>query len=78
MKVQVDLHLFQMLIECIDKQALLDKQDEATQVRWKAVINETYRTASGAVAEFKAQNMLTDARTETGMGPILNTNTPYL
>ena len=78
MKVNVDLHLFQMLIECIDKQAQLDKQDPTTQERWKAVINETYKTAAGALAAFKAQNMSIDGRTETGMGAILNTNTPYL
>lgn len=78
MQVQVDLRLFQMLVECIDKQAQLDKQDAETQARWRAVINETYTTAANALATFKSQNMMSDGRTETGMGPILNTNTPYL
>jgi hypothetical protein len=78
MKVQVDLHLFQMLVECIDKQATLDKQDTDTQERWRAIINETYKTASTALVEFKKQNMSTDGRTETGLGPILNTDSPYV
>jgi hypothetical protein len=78
MKVQVDLHLFQMLVECIDKQAHLDKQTAEVQARWKAIINETYTTASAALVEFKKQNMSTDSRTETGMGAILNTDSPYV
>jgi hypothetical protein len=71
MKVLVDFKLLQMLVECIDKQAELDKQDEATQARWKAIINETYITASASLTEFRKQNMTTDGRTETGMGPIV-------
>ena len=78
MKVQVDFHLFEMLVECIDKQAKLSQQDEDTQKRWKAVINETYRTAATAVTQFKSQTMYNDERTEVGQGPILHANGDYV
>jgi hypothetical protein len=79
MKIEVDLKLFQMLVECLDKQALLDKQDADTQARWKAIINETYVTANNALTEFKKLNMVNDGRTETGMGPIISPDkTPFV
>jgi hypothetical protein len=72
MKIEVDLKLFQMLVECVEKQPLLDKQDADTQARWKAVINETFVTANTALTEFKKVNMVNDGRTETGLGPIIS------
>ena len=78
MKVLVDFTLLQRLVECIDKQAELDKQDEATQARWKAIINETYTTANSELIEFRKTNMINGGRTETGMGPVLDTNTVFL
>jgi hypothetical protein len=78
MKVEVDLTLLRTLVECIEKQADLANQDTATQARWRGVINETYLTAKAAVDKFDKENMVNGGRTETGMGPILNTNTQFL
>jgi hypothetical protein len=79
MKVEVDFKLFQMLVECIEKQATLADQTPDIQSRWKAIINETYTTANTAVQTFKSQNMISDGRTETGMGGFVSPDkTAYL
>lgn len=73
MKIEVNMNLFAALIECIDKQAKLGSQPEATQEKWKAIINETYITANNELQLFLTKHGHGDSRrTETGLGPLLS------
>ena len=72
MQILVDSYLFQMMVECIEKQQQLESQPPEVQDRWRSVIQETYVTANTALKDFKLQHGGSDGRTETGMGAIVS------
>lgn len=73
MKVMVDINLINALIECIEKQAVIGGQPSDVQLKWQEIINDTVRTAKGAVQQYMNTEGYGDPRrTETGMGPLLS------
>lgn len=73
MNVMVNINLLTALIECVEKQAIIDKQPPEVQERWHAIINETVSTAKAAMQQYLATTGNSDPRrTETGMGPMLS------
>lgn len=80
MKINVDFNLFSTLVECLEKQTIVDKQTPEVQEKWNQIFDETRVTARTALNQFLAAHGYGDGRrTETGMGPILNpSNTSFL
>lgn len=73
MKINVDFNLFSTLVECLEKQAIVDQQPPEVQEKWNKIFEETRTTARVALNQFLSANGYADARrTETGMGPILD------
>lgn len=74
MKINVDFNLFSTLVECLEKQAIVDQQPPEVQEKWNKIFEETRTTARAALNQFMSTNGFADARrTETGMVPALDT-----
>ena len=80
MNISVDINLFATLVECLEKQAILDKQTPEVQEQWKQIFADTQQTARAALNQALVASGNGDARrTETGMGPLLSPgDTPFL
>lgn len=80
MNISVDIDLFATLIECVDKQRLLDKQTPEVQEQWRKIFADTHATASAVLKQALNTVGHGDARrTETGMGAMLSPgDTPFL
>lgn len=80
MKIEVDINLFNALIECIDKQTMVKDQPIEIQQQWNDIIRDTYLTAKATLQEhMKTVGHGDPRRTETGLGPMLSpSKTPYL
>jgi hypothetical protein len=80
MNINVDINLLATLVECVEKQAILDKQPPEVQEQWKAIFATTANTARAALNQhMKTVGHGDPRRTETGMGPMFSPgDTPYL
>ncbi len=80
MNISVDINLFATLVECLEKQAVLEKQTQEVQEQWKRIFADTQRAGRTALNQALAASGNGDPRrTETGMGPLLSPNdTPFL
>lgn len=75
MDITVNLNLFAALVECLEKQAILDKQTPEVQEQWNKIFTDTQHTARAALNQFLAAHGHGDVRRkEVGMGPILNSS----
>ncbi len=80
MNISVDINLFATLVECLEKQAVLDKQTPEVQEQWRQIFADTQRAGRAALNQaLTASGNGDPRRTETGMGPLLSPGgTPFL
>lgn len=80
MNISVDINLFATLVECLEKQAVVEKQTPEVQDQWRQIFSDTARSGRAALTQALAATGNGDPRrTETGMGPLLSPNdTPFL
>jgi hypothetical protein len=80
MNISVDINLFATLVECLEKQAVIENQTPEVQVQWRQIFADTQRAGRTALNQALMSSGNGDPRrTETGMGPLLSPgDTPYL
>lgn len=80
MNISVDINLFATLVECLEKQAVLEKQTPEVQAQWRQIFADAHRNGRAALQQALVASGNGDPRrTETGMGPMLTPNdTPFL
>lgn len=80
MNISVDINLFATLVECLEKQAILEKQTPEVQEQWKQIFGESMRAGRIALnTALTASGNGDPRRKETGMGPLLSPgDTPFL
>lgn len=73
MNISVDINLFATLVECVEKQAIIDKQTPETQGVWRQIFSDAARNGRTALNQALVSSGNGDSRrTETGMGPIVD------
>ena len=80
MNISVDINLFATLVECLEKQATIEKQTPEVQEQWRQIFADTHRAGRVALNQALTSSGNGDPRrTETGMGPLLSPGeTPFL
>lgn len=79
MNISVDINLFATLVECVEKQAILDKQTPEVQEQWLQIFHDTARNGRAALKTALTAANGDPRRTETGMGPMSpGTDTSFL
>lgn len=80
MNISVDINLFATLVECLEKQAVLDKQTPEVQEQWRRIFADSQQAGRTVLNQaLAASGNGEPRRTETGMGPIFSPgSTPYL